>query len=118
MAKNVAKGRLGENAALEYLKTKGHLILHSNFRWDRKEIDLISIDKEILVFTEVKTRTSFDFGFPEEAVDERKQLNIKAVAEEFLLNNREYKEIRFDIISVLLEHQNVIEIRHFEGAFY
>ena len=118
MAKNIAKGRMGEAAALEFLKAKGHDILHSNFRWDRKEIDLISVDNKILVFTEVKTRTSFDFGFPEEAIDERKKQHIKVVAEEFILNNPQYKEMRFDIISVLLNNLTVKEIRHFESAFY
>ncbi|HTO16901.1 MAG TPA: YraN family protein [Edaphocola sp.] len=118
MSSKISKGKIGEAAAIDFLKQKGHEILDVNYRRERKEIDIISLDGRILVFTEVKTRSNFDFGYPEEAVDSLKQEHIKSVAEIFLLENEQYQQVRFDIISVLLNHNIVVEIVHWEGAFY
>ena len=118
MSTHLNKGQLGEQAAIRFLEEKGHRILHTNYRWERKEVDIISLDKEILVFTEVKSRTSFDFGYPEAAVDVRKQEHIKLVAEGFLLDYPQNQPSRFDTIAVILKGQNAVEIVHWEDAFY
>ncbi len=118
MNSHLNKGNVGERAAKQFLQEKGHRILHTNYRWERKEIDIISLDKDVLVFTEVKSRTSFDFGYPEAAVDEKKQENIKQVAESFLLDNPEFHQIRFDTIAIILKSEVIIEIVHWEDAFY
>jgi len=70
------------------------------------------------VIVEVKTRRNFDFGFPEEAVTPVKQTHLKAAAEAFFDENRQYNDVRFDIISILLKGNTIAEIRHFEDAFY
>jgi putative endonuclease len=111
-------GKSGESIACKYLQTKGHTILELNFRFGRKEIDIISLDKDILVFTEIKTRRSHLFGFPEEAVTQRKQIFLKAVAEQYCLSQPQYAKIRFDIISLIIQSEMVKEIMHFEDAFY
>ena len=67
---------------------------------------------------EIKTRTNFDFGFPEEAVNKKKQRFIKQAAELFMMDNPKYINIQFGIISILIEGDNVKEIVHFEEAFY
>ncbi len=118
MAGNLDKGRAGEIAAGKLLQEKGHVILFENYRWQHKEIDIISLDGDVLVFTEVKTRTNFNYGYPEAAVDVRKQTHMKAAAEQFLSDHPEYQKLRFDTIGVLMHGSQVREIVHWEAAFY
>lgn len=118
MNNNWTLGKLGESAAVAYLERKGHQIVVCNFRFERKEVDIISLDKNILVFTEVKTRANYDFGFPEEAIGLKKQEHIKTVALSFLSNNPIYDQMRFDMISIIINNRKVVEIVHFEDAFY
>lgn len=113
-----SKGIYGEQLAVGFLKAKGHHILHTNLRIDRKEIDIVSTEGTLLVFTEVKTRTSFAFGYPEAAVTPRKQQHIKCVAEAYLREHTQYEQIRYDVISILLQPGTGAEYHHIEGAFY
>lgn len=118
MSKHISLGKNGEQLAVDFLQQKGHLLLHTNYRSGHKEIDIITLDKDILVFSEIKTRSSYSFGFPETAVTPAKQLLLKAAAEAFLLDNISYKKVRFDIISILMKNGVVKEMMHFEDAFY
>lgn len=118
MSKHNETGINGENIAANFLLKNGFIILHRNWCHGKKEIDIIATKNDLLVFVEIKTRTSFDFGFPEEAVTLRKQNYLKAAAEAFLEDKPQYLRIRFDIISVLLENNAAKEIIHFEDAFY
>lgn len=112
------KGMYGEQLAVAYLLRKQHTILHTNLRMGRREVDIVSMENNLLVFTEVKTRTSFDFGYPEAAVTPQKQEHIKSVAAAYLLDHPQYDQIRFDVISILLRNGEAIEYHHIEGAFY
>lgn len=97
----VALGRRGERAAERYLRRIGYRIVARNFRAAGAEIDLVAIDGETLVFVEVKTRSSRAAGAPEEAVDERKQKQMRRAAEAFARRYRADEiEMRFDIIAV------------------
>ncbi len=69
-------GALGEAQAVAYLKKNGYKILETNFSTIFGEIDIIARDKKDIVFIEVKLRRTKEFGFPEEAVNERKQSRI------------------------------------------
>lgn len=111
-------GKKGEIIAREYLKVRNYSILACNYRAERKEIDIIATKNNLLIFIEVKTRSSHYFGFPEEAVTPAKQENIKEVAMHYLDEHPEYEKIRFDIISITLKRQQKPEIMHFEDAFY
>lgn len=113
-----ALGKSGERAALRYLKNKKYKILAQNFRLFRGEIDIIAFDKNTLVFVEVKTRKSTDFGLPEESVTPSKQKQIKKIAQGFLLrNNLQDAECRFDVISIHLDQDQGYRIRHIQNAF-
>jgi putative endonuclease len=118
MSKHNETGINGENIAANFLLKSDYIILHRNWRHGKKEIDVIAQKGDLLVFIEIKTRTSFDFGFPEEAVTLKKQSYLKAAAEVFLENNPQFLKSRFDIVSVLLDRGAVKEIVHFEDAFY
>jgi len=104
---NILLGRSGEDLAVEFLKKSGYKILARNYRNYTGEIDIIARDKEIIVFAEVKTRTSDKCGFPAEAVGSFKQRQISRTAVIYLKeNNLLHKSARFDIISVLCLPQN------------
>lgn len=117
MSKHNETGIKGEQIAGNFLLKKGYSILFSNWRHGKKEVDIIAKKDNFLIFIEVKTRTSFDFGFPEEAVNARKKEFLKAAAEAFMASNPQFLNIRFDIISVLLYKETAREILHYENAF-
>ena len=113
MRNNLKKGRKAEERAAHFLLEKGYEILEKNYRYSYSEIDLIALNKEVLVFVEVKSRKSTNFGFPEEAVTEAKQTAVKRAAEAYILKTDWKKDIRFDIIAI----NGINEIEHFEDAF-
>ena len=115
MQKNIY-GKRSEIIATNYLKKKGYKILETNYKNDIGEIDIIAQDKKYIVFVEVKARMSESFGHPFEAIDEKKQQKIHAVASLYLVKNHKYgTNCRFDAISILgLENP---EITHIVDAF-
>lgn len=117
MAEHNDIGKQGEAAAVEFLTQKGHQILALNFRYRRAEVDIISRDGNIVVFTEVKTRSTERFGFPEEFVGREKMKLMKDAAEEFLYKNQLDTEVRFDIISAIIKNGQ-FSIHHIEDAFF
>ena len=118
MSKHIHLGKSGENVACKYLQEKGHQILEQNFRFNHKEIDVISLDGDVLVFSEIKARSNYVFGFPEEAVTLKKQTFLKVAAEQYCLQHPSYQKVRFDVISIIIQSETVKEIIHFEDAFY
>lgn len=118
MAKHNETGINGEQIAENFLLKKGYRILEKNRRFGRKEIDLIALKDDIIVFVEVKTRSSSRFGYPEEFVTAKKQQFLKEAATTFLYDNTQYQRLQFDIISIILSGGTVKEILHFEDAFY
>ena len=108
-------GRLGEKKAEKFLKRKRYKIIEKNYKTKFAECDLIALYANLLVFIEVKTRSSVAYGNPADAVDFNKQKKYVKLAEYFLACNNEYKNfaVRFDVIEILND-----EINHIEGAFY
>ncbi len=116
---NADIGRMGEEAAVRYLEEKGYRIERRNFRAGRGEIDVIAWSSEgCLVFIEVKTRSLDGFGGPEAAVNRKKQDQMARTAGAFMESIGYEGEIRFDIISVLLQNGKPKSIRHAEDAFF
>jgi putative endonuclease len=111
-----AQGQRGENLAADFLRQKGYEILDRNYRYQRGEIDIVARWGLLLVFVEVKTRSSTSFGYPEQAVGRAKQNLIKQTAEWFVLAHQHQGDIRFDIVSIVTSPE--LEIVHFEDAFY
>jgi putative endonuclease len=112
---NTELGRKGEKLAADYLIGKGLELIQFNYRKGRAEIDIIALDKKVLVFVEVKFRTSTKFGFPEEFVDKGKVKRIKTAAESYIFEKNWTADIRFDIVSIV-ELRN-ITIEHFIDCF-
>ncbi|MEJ8803740.1 YraN family protein [Pontibacter sp. H249] len=113
---HIRTGQNGEHAAAAHLLELGYTILHRNYRYKRAEVDIIATRDDVLVFVEVKTRTTDVFGFPEEAVGPKKEAQLLAAAEEYIYQTGWNKEIRFDIIAITLTPKQ--EIHHIEDAFY
>lgn len=110
---NRVKGISGESQAVKYLKKKKYKILQQNYKNAIGEIDIIAKLKETIIFVEVKSRLSLEFGRPAEAVDARKQNKIRLVAAAYLKQNKLLDQpCRFDVIEVLPD-----EINHIENAF-
>lgn len=117
MAKHTELGKRGEELATRYLVRKGYRILERNWRAGKDEIDIIALNEDFIVVVEVKTRSTGSYGDPEEAVDRNKQRFLIRAADEYVNQKEIDKEIRFDIISIIIE-QNKQTIRHIEDAFY
>ena len=115
-------GAKGEALAQEMLERKGFNVVKKNYRCKVGEIDLICVRDKLLIFCEVKSRTSLIFGIPAEAVDVKKIRHIRRVASWYLSQgmciNRLYSDfdMRFDVIEVIFVGEEY-EINHVENAF-
>lgn len=117
MAKHNDLGKLGEELAVEFLLKNDYVILHTNFVFQKAEIDIIAQKDNILAVVEVKTRSSLEFGLPQDFVKPKKiQLLVKAV-NEYVIENQLNVEVRFDIIAIHKDKEN-FNIEHLEDAFY
>ena len=111
---NISTGKLGENLAQEYLIKQGYKILETNKHFSKFcEIDIIALDKNTLVFAEVKTRKSLKTGVPEEAITRAKYQNIKNGIFFYLQENKQYKKFRIDVLSIVLEP--AVTIKHLKN---
>lgn len=109
--------RKEEDLAAQFLKDKGYKIIERNFRKGYGEIDIIAVHKNVLVFVEVKTRTSNAYGTPLEAISYFKLRTLVKTAEFYkMLNPKLPDSLRIDAISVLLDNfGKVSNIEHIEN---
>jgi putative endonuclease len=111
-----ALGRLGESRAREYLVARGWSIEARNYRFGRREVDIVARKGALIAFVEVKTRAGDGYGAPEEAVTRLKRREIEIVAREYLCRHRlDDVDVRFDVISVTVGRNARIE--HLEDAW-
>lgn len=117
MADHNELGKLGEELAVDFLKKAGYSIIETNFVFQKAEIDIIAQKDTVLAVVEVKTRSSVDFGSPQDFVNPKKiKLLVKAI-DEYVISKDLDLDIRFDIIAVHKEGKDFI-IEHLEDAFY
>jgi len=111
-------GRLGEEAARKFLKKRGYRIRETGFRCPRGEIDIVAQRKDWLVFVEVRTRSSPDFGTPEESITQTKKERLIASA---LTYNSTHQNLppqwRIDVVGIELDDKGKPRrIEHIESA--
>lgn len=108
---------LGENAAAEFLKKKGYIILERNFRKGYGEIDIIAVKNSTLVFIEVKTRSSDKFGTPFEAISSWKLRSLIRGANfyKYILHPELPEDLRIDAVGVIVKNQSVESIEQIEN---
>ena len=120
MTNNKESGDFGETVARAFLEGKGYQIVAQNYRFMRREIDIIARNGEYIVFIEVKTRTNTKFGTPAQSVSPGKQRHIISTAKGWLLNNmdRINLQARFDVIEIYRDiKKDKNYVRHIENAF-
>lgn len=111
-------GRFGEEQASHFLREKGFKILDRNFHAKGGEIDIVARAGELVVFVEVKTRTSTNYARPEEAVGYRKRENLKTAARHYIQEHpHRGNEFRFDVISVTINESECAELEWIQNAF-
>jgi putative endonuclease len=119
LPEHLRRGARGENLAGHFLRSRGYKILYRNFR-DRtgSEIDIVCRDGDTLVFVEVKTRGSEEFGRPVEAIDRQKQLRVSkgGLAWLRMLDNPDIV-FRFDVVEVLLPNEGDPRLELIQDAF-
>lgn len=118
MAKHNETGVKGEELALHFIRNKGYEMLHCNWRFGHKEIDIIALHGDIVVFIEIKTRSGTRFGFPEESVSAKKLKLLSDAALVFMEVNPQYQKMRFDVISIVYGENGVSEIIHLTDILY
>lgn len=116
MARHNDFGVCGEDIAIDYLRSKGYVILDRNWRSGHKEIDIVAQQADTIVFVEVKARSNAFFGNPEDAVTRRKMHLLVLAADAYLRCNAIDNEVRFDVIAITGTIDKPY-IRHFERAF-
>lgn len=111
-------GKKGEDIAEKYLLSQKFKILVRNWRYKRSELDIIAQENSALVFIEVKTRSSSEFGSPESFVSARKELFMQEAASAYMEENSYNGEIRFDVIGILLNSDESFELNHYRDVFF
>lgn len=118
---NKIVGNNGELIACLFLESKGYRIIEKNYRAYRKEIDIIAKKDGYLIFAEVKTRRTTNFGTPSESVNHTKQRHILWAAKKYLADHAGfYSELqpRFDVVEIYCDQKTKKNyVRHIEGAF-
>lgn len=117
MAQHNDLGRWGEDYAARFLEGKGYRIVARDWMYRHKDIDIIAIDGQELVFVEVRTRRNDVFQRPEQTVDMRKVKNITLAANHYVKTCRIDMDIRFDIVSIVGTADDNCSVEHIEGAF-
>ena len=115
---NKDTGFLGETIATSHLLELGFDILERNWRYKHLEIDIIASKESMLHIIEVKTRTSIEFGYPEQFIHRKKMQFLKNGAAFFQYENPSWKYLQFDVISIFLNDQQIWELAFFEDVYF
>ena len=111
-------GAHGERIAAAYLTDRGLRVLDRNWRCRDGELDIVARDGDALVFCEVKTRRAVGFGHPVEAVGYVKQRRLRTLAQRWLAAHDEHaRELRFDVVGVLVRGEGPALVTHLPAAF-
>ncbi|APY08607.1 hypothetical protein BWZ20_09975 [Winogradskyella sp. J14-2] len=117
MAQHNELGKKGEQLAVAFLIENSYDIVERNYRFDKAEVDIIAQKDNVLAIVEVKTRSSLDFGNPQDFVKPKQIKNLVKAVDEYVTENDLDVEVRFDIIAIVKTKKH-FEIEHLENAFY
>lgn len=113
-----AWGRRGEDLAHRYLRRQGYTVIARNYRTrsGSGEVDIVAWEGDVIVFVEVKTRATADFGAPDRAVDAEKQHRLVVAAMDYCRRaDVAWEKSRFDVVSIVLDPK--VEIYLIRDAF-
>ena len=117
MAQHNELGKKGEQLAVDFLLKNNYDILERNYRFDKAEVDIIAQKDDIIAIIEVKTRSSIDFGNPQDFVKPKQIKNLVKAVDAYITENDLDVEARFDIVAIVKENSK-FQIEHLENAFY
>lgn len=117
MALHNLLGNKGEMLAARYLMEQGLAIHEYNWRSGHKEIDIVAQERDVIVFVEVKTRTTCEYGDARNAVTPQKQQRIVLAAEAYIKMKKIDLDVRFDVVTIVGTEDNFV-IEHIRDAFY
>ena len=111
-------GLLGEKLAQDFLKKRGYRILESNYRCREGEVDIVTRHKDSLVFVEVRTKRSLEFGSPEESITPTKMEKLRAVAAHYQQTHDNLPASwRIDVVAVEMDQKGkLLRIELIENA--
>ena len=110
------RGAIGEQAAVDYLRQNGFMIVERNYRVVRSEVDIIDSRYDELHFVEVKTRKAGSMTAPEEALTEQKARALRRAASAYIAQHRSMLEPRFSLIAIEIVGERVESLRFVEDA--
>lgn len=112
-----ALGRHGEDLAAEYLQRSGLRVLDRNWRCADGEIDIVAVDRRVLVVCEVKTRTGDRYGAPLESISHSKLRRLRRLAIRWVVAHGVlFDEIRVDAVGVLRSPSGEFTVSHARGV--
>ncbi len=117
MAQHNELGKKGEDLAVDFLLKNGYRIIERNYCFDKAEVDIIAQKDDILAIIEVKTRSTADFGNPQDFVKPKQIQRLVKAVDEYVTTNGLDVEVRFDIIAIIKASKD-FNIEHLENAFY
>ena len=117
MAEHNKLGEIGEELAVEHLVKNGYDILERNYTYQKAEVDIIAQKEQTLVVVEVKTRSTADFGNPQDFLKPKQIKRLVMAVDAYINENDLDVEVRFDIIAIVIEGKT-IDLEHLEDAFY
>ena len=94
------------------------MLIEKNWRHKHWEVDIIASKGKLLHFIEVKTRSNYRFGYPEESIGNDKMNALKKAAEEYLYQHPQWKYIQFDVVAITLQAETVKEILLIEDVYF
>ena len=117
MASHNELGKWGEEMAAEYLLRQGYTIMERDWKSGHRDLDIIALDGNTVVFVEVKTRRNRLFTEPEMAVDYQKIRNLQQAANHYIKYRHINQEVRFDVITVVGSMNGTPSVEHIKDAF-
>ena len=106
-------GKKGEQLAVEFLLKNNYEIIERNYRFDKAEVDIMSLKENVLAIVEVKTRSTTDFGNPQDFVKPKQIKNLVKAVNEYVIENELDYEVRFDIIAIVKMKKGFEPIRFY-----
>ncbi|MBR5105070.1 MAG: YraN family protein [Alistipes sp.] len=116
MTEKQIRGAIGEQAAVDYLRQNGFMIVERNYRVGRSEVDIIATRYDELHFVEVKTRKYSSMTAPEEAITEQKMRAMRRAASAYMAQHHSMLEPRFSLIAIDIVGDRVESLRFVEDA--
>ena len=118
MAAHNELGKWGEDVAMHYLVDRGYRLVERNWRQGHRDLDLVMLHDNTLVFVEVRTRSNDLFMQPEQTIDSRKMLSVARAANAYIKLHRISLNLRFDIIAITGSPSSGFTVNHIADAFY